>query len=43
MEKKEYIKPFIEIIVLDEDDIVTASNVFDPNDDLTPDAEDWFG
>ena len=43
MEKKEYIKPFIEIILLDEDDIVTASNVFDPNGDLNPDAEDWFG
>ena len=43
MEKKEYIKPFIEIIVLKDDDIVTASNEYDPNGDLEGEADNWFG
>ena len=42
MEKKEYIKPIIEVIYINDEDIVTASNEFDPNNDLNGDADPWF-
>ena len=34
MEKKEYQKPIVEFIKIDEEDILTASKMYGSNDDL---------
>lgn len=43
MEKKEYIKPIVEVIYLEDKDIITASNEYDPNGDLDGESYPWFG
>ena len=43
MEKKEYIKPIVEVIYLEDKDIITASNEYDPNGDLEGESYPWFG
>lgn len=41
--KKEYTQPIIEVIVLDTEDIVTASPVsFDPLGILDEDSDSWY-
>ena len=42
MEKKEYVKPIIEVIYIGESDVITASNEYDPNGDLNGNADGWF-
>ena len=41
MEKKSYDKPIIEVIELKQEDIIMASNEYDPNGLLDDDAYGW--
>ena len=42
MENKKYLKPIIEVIYIEDKDIITASNEYDPNGDLEGKADNWF-
>ena len=40
--KKNYITPEVEVIVLELEDVLTGSVTFDPNGDLGGSADGWY-